>query len=94
MLPRAPTRARFSVIALRVVLRCFALVLDNRQVPWSMAGWWEAVRDRSGGLRDGDGIPVQSTAELACATARLGSFAGLAAFSGMACASPGVAAVD
>jgi len=47
---------------------------------------WQAVR--------WDGIPVQSAAELACAAPGLGSCAGLGAFSGMACASSRVAAVD
>jgi hypothetical protein len=83
-----------DVIALRVVLRCFVLLLHNRPVPRSIAGWWGAVRGRSGGLRDRDGVPVQSTAELAGSTAGLGSFARLAAFAGMACASPRVATMD
>lgn len=41
-----------------------------------------------------DGIPVQSAAELACATTGLGSCARLATFSRMACASSRMAAVD
>jgi hypothetical protein len=43
------------VIALCVVLRRFALLLDNRQVPRSRAGRWGTVRGRSDGLRDGMG---------------------------------------
>jgi hypothetical protein len=79
------------VIALRCgAMRCCCIIT----VCHGLAGWWGAIRDPSGGLRDGDGIPVQSAAKLACATAGLGSSAGLAAFPGMACASPGVAVVD
>jgi hypothetical protein len=48
----------------------------------------------SGRLRDGNGISVQSAAELAYAATGLGACAWLAAFAGMACASSRVAAVD
>lgn len=69
------------------VLRCFALhcIIDGCRVHRQDGG--ELSGDRIGRLRDGDGIPVQSTAELACATAGLGSSAGLAAFARMAGAS-------
>jgi hypothetical protein len=78
----------------RIALRRFAPLLHNHQCHGLWVGWWGAVRDRSGGLRDWDGIPVQSTAKLACAASGLGSFAGLASFPGMACPSPGLAAGD
>ena len=46
---RCPAPWLQSWLQSRVVLRCFALVLDNRQVPWSTVGWWGAVRDRNSG---------------------------------------------
>jgi len=82
------------VIAFRVVLRQNALPCIIARCHGLSVGWWGAVRGPQWWAVRWDGIQVQSTAELACAAARLGSIFGLAAISGMACASHGVAAVD